>query len=157
MYSLLDLVFSLANRSNALVDDVLVELDLTHSLANLLWTLSPDEPPASMRVLAGILDLDPSTITFLVDRLEEKGLVTREVNPANRRVKNVLLTNAGRDARGRLVETMSTRAPIARLTAIEQRRLLALLAKAAGTPPPRPRQLDVARGDEADPPGTVDR
>ena len=42
-----------------------------------------------MRHLASLLKCDPSNVTFLVDRLEERGLVERQTDPADRRVKLV--------------------------------------------------------------------
>lgn len=53
--------------------------------------------PASMRALATTLACDASNITGIVDRLEKRGLVRREVSPNDRRVKNVVLTPAGEE------------------------------------------------------------
>ncbi|MFD0275154.1 MarR family winged helix-turn-helix transcriptional regulator [Kitasatospora sp. NPDC127111] len=54
--------------------------------------------PMPMRSLAGLLGCDASNVTGLVDRLETRGLVRREPDPADRRVKNVVLTEVGEDA-----------------------------------------------------------
>jgi DNA-binding MarR family transcriptional regulator len=48
-----------------------------------------------MRAIADRLFCDPSNITGIVDRMESHGLVRREVNPSDRRVKNVLATPEG--------------------------------------------------------------
>lgn len=130
VYGLLDLGFALADRTNELVADVLRELKLTIPLSNALWHLDPGEPTPSMREMAGRLGVDPSTVTFLADRLQERGLVERRVNPANRRSNTLVLTSKGLQVRRRLVETMSTRSPIARLSAAEQHQLHHLLSKA---------------------------
>jgi DNA-binding MarR family transcriptional regulator len=53
--------------------------------------------PASMRVLATTLACDASNITGIVDRLEKRDLVRREVSPNDRRVKNVVLTPTGEE------------------------------------------------------------
>ncbi|OEJ25737.1 MarR family transcriptional regulator [Streptomyces agglomeratus] len=53
--------------------------------------------PASMRALATVLACDASNITGIVDRLEKRDLVRREVSPSDRRVKNVVLTTAGEE------------------------------------------------------------
>lgn len=58
-------------------------------------TLSLLREPRSMRSLAELLACDASNITGIVDRLESRGLVRREVDPADRRIKNVLLTEEG--------------------------------------------------------------
>jgi DNA-binding MarR family transcriptional regulator len=49
----------------------------------------------SMRTIAERLFCDPSNITGVADRMEAHGLVRREVSPSDRRVKNVVATEAG--------------------------------------------------------------
>ena len=66
-----------------------------------LQQLNP-EGPESMRHLAPCLQVDPSAITGLVDRLEAKGLVERRVDPEDRRVKALVLTPRGRRVRTHL-------------------------------------------------------
>ncbi|GAA2261434.1 MULTISPECIES: MarR family winged helix-turn-helix transcriptional regulator [Kitasatospora] len=53
--------------------------------------------PMPMRTLADLLTCDASNITGIADRLEARGLVRREVDPADRRVKNVVLTEQGEE------------------------------------------------------------
>ena len=48
-----------------------------------------------MGTLAQGLSCDASTMTWLVDRLEERGLVERKMLPKDRRVKTVALTAEG--------------------------------------------------------------
>jgi len=52
----------------------------------------------SMRALAELLGCDASNITGIVDRLETRGLVRRTADPADRRIKNVVLTDEGAEA-----------------------------------------------------------
>jgi DNA-binding MarR family transcriptional regulator len=52
--------------------------------------------PLPMRDLGAVLVTDAPYITVIVDDLEERGLVQREVNPADRRSKLVRITAAGR-------------------------------------------------------------
>ncbi|HCA88147.1 MAG TPA: MarR family transcriptional regulator [Streptomyces sp.] len=54
--------------------------------------------PLPMRALAGQLGCDASNITGLVDRLEAHGLVSRHLDPADRRIKNVVATEQGLEA-----------------------------------------------------------
>ena len=129
-YQLLRLVHAMDGATNAGIQDVLAELKLTHALADTLWQLDPTGPAPSMRQMAAKLRCDPSTVTFLADRLEELGYATRVAAPGDRRTKVLHLTDAGRAARRRLVDTATTRTPIARLTDAEQRRLHSLMTKA---------------------------
>jgi DNA-binding MarR family transcriptional regulator len=133
-YELLRLVHAMDAATNAEIHDVLGELKLTHALADALWQLDPGGPAPSMREMATRLGCDPSTVTFLADRLEQLGYTTRAPAAGDRRVKALHLTDAGRAARRRLVHAATTRTPIARLTDAEQRRLHHLMAKAM-TPP----------------------
>jgi DNA-binding MarR family transcriptional regulator len=94
-----------------------------------LMGLDPDVP-RSMRSLADDMRCDASYITNLVDALEELGYVERQVSPADRRVKLVHLTPAGRAAQeaAHAVITTPPRA-LDRLTVTELRSLARLLAK----------------------------
>jgi DNA-binding MarR family transcriptional regulator len=130
LYELLDLGFALADRTNELIADVLRKLELTIPLANALWKLNPSAPAPSMGEMATSLRCDPSTVTFLADRLQERNLVQRRVNPANRRSNTLVLTPKGVKVRRKLVEAMATRSPIAQLSEIEQQQLHHLLSKA---------------------------
>jgi len=129
IYALVDLTLGLADRTQALITDVLAELDLTQALADVVWHLDPAAPLPSLRALATRLRCDPSTVTFLADRLEVRHLATRRVDPANRRVKTLQLTPRGRRARRRLVDAMATRSPLAQLTHDEQHQLHQLLQR----------------------------
>ncbi|GAA2765853.1 MarR family transcriptional regulator [Streptomyces paradoxus] len=66
---------------------------LTSSQAKTLTVLR--RAPASMRSLAHTLACDASNMTGIIDRLEKRDLVRREVSATDRRVKNVALTEAG--------------------------------------------------------------
>jgi DNA-binding MarR family transcriptional regulator len=83
-----------------------------------------------MRQMAAKLHCDPSTVTFLADRLEQLAYVTRAPAPGDRRTKVLHLTDRGRTARRRLVEAATTRTPIAKLTEAEQCQLHRLMTKA---------------------------
>ncbi|TFW34670.1 MarR family winged helix-turn-helix transcriptional regulator [Massilia horti] len=50
----------------------------------------------SQRALADLLAVEGPSVVAMVDRLEQAGLVTRAPDPGDRRVKLVLLTDAGR-------------------------------------------------------------
>jgi len=59
------------------------------------------EGSRSMAALGQRLGLTPSTMTGLVDRLEEQGFVRRESHPSDRRVSVVRLSRKGENAFGR--------------------------------------------------------
>jgi DNA-binding MarR family transcriptional regulator len=52
--------------------------------------------PMTVKQVAQAATLDAPAATVAVNDLEERGLVVREVDPANRRCKTVSLTDAGR-------------------------------------------------------------
>jgi MarR family transcriptional regulator, organic hydroperoxide resistance regulator len=128
-YALVDSIFKLASATQAQVASLMSELDITSALADALWKLDPAQPPPSMSALGMMLRCDPSSVTFVADRLNEKGLVVREVDESNRRVKRMVLTAKGRKVRATLTEAMTTRSPIAQLTQEEQRQLHSLIRK----------------------------
>ena len=82
---------------------VLKELGLTPGHFKALGALDPDEPKP-MRALADSIGCDASTATWLVDRLEERGLVERRALPTDRRVKTIALTPSGIRTRERILE-----------------------------------------------------
>ena len=118
--------------------DTLAELDLTIALADALWQLDPELGPLSRRKLAERLHCDPSNVTFLVRRLEQRQLVERARVEADRRVNALALTDAGVDVRNRLIATLAGSPLFARLTRAEQRELAHLLTRCADESPRRP-------------------
>jgi len=110
------------------------EFELSPPQALALRHLEPGSP-LPMSALAELLHCDNSNITGIVDRLEDRGLVERRPAAHDRRIKHLLVTEAGADVRSRLAERMDS-APdeLERLTKAEQRQLVALLRKVAGEP-----------------------
>src|SRR3954451_13306335 len=60
----------------------------------LLWFSRRGSLP--MKVIGSRLQVDPTSVTNAVDRLEDAGLVTRSTHPEDRRAMLVALTPAGR-------------------------------------------------------------
>jgi DNA-binding MarR family transcriptional regulator len=77
---------------------LLREHGLTPGHLKALLALQPDAP-RSMGALAETLACDASMATWLVDRLEERGMVERRTLPSDRRVKTIVLTERGLAAR----------------------------------------------------------
>jgi DNA-binding MarR family transcriptional regulator len=109
--------------------DTLVELDLTIPLSDVLWQLDPELGPLSRRELAERLNCDPSNVTFLVDRLARRGLVTRARAVNDRRVNVLALTPAGIEVRERLIVTIAESSMFGRLTNAQQGQLGNLLQR----------------------------
>ncbi|MGH9178667.1 MAG: MarR family winged helix-turn-helix transcriptional regulator [Acidimicrobiales bacterium] len=99
--ALLDYFFENRDRHVALA----AEFGLTVGDMKTLLSLRSDEP-CSMRSLAAEWKCDASNVTWLVDRLEERGLVERRTSPLDRRVKTVVLTTAGVTMKEAVLERM---------------------------------------------------
>lgn len=100
-------------------------LGLPVPLARTLLALGAPEP---MRELADHLACDPSHITGIADRLEERGLARRVVGH-DRRVKLLELTEEGAAVRARLIAVSTAGSPISRLEPSRRRELLALFSE----------------------------
>jgi DNA-binding MarR family transcriptional regulator len=86
--------------------------------------------PMPMRQIAQTLSCEPSNITGIVDRLELRGLVARQADPDDRRIKRVATTEAGRAASEELRESLNfARAPLAALEPVEREQLRDLLQR----------------------------
>jgi DNA-binding MarR family transcriptional regulator len=89
-----------------------------------------------MRELADHWGCDASYVTSVTDVLEERGLARRWPHPTDRRVKMIVLTEAGVAARKRAFDLLYDPPPaFAALTGAEQRQLRDLLAKVASADP----------------------
>jgi DNA-binding MarR family transcriptional regulator len=104
------------------------EFDLTLSQLDAMKNLGE---PCSQRELAQCLHFDASNVTDIVDRLEARGLVSRTIDPTDRRVRRLVLTPEGEAVRRKLFERAVDEAPISSLTPAEQGQLRDLLAKIA--------------------------
>ena len=103
------------------------ELDLHPAQAGALLQLAT---PLPMNELASLLGCDNSNVTGLIDRLEARDLVTRQPSPYDRRVKHVVLTDAGRELRARMLDRVAQPPTgFERLTSSEQRQLRDLMRK----------------------------
>ena len=106
------------------------EFDLAPAQLMALKALDPDDP-VPMRDLAEALACDNSNVTGIIDRLEDRGLVERRASVADRRVKMLVVTEAGVDVRRRVKDRMEEAPePLKRLTADEQVQLRDLMRKA---------------------------
>jgi MarR family transcriptional regulator, organic hydroperoxide resistance regulator len=88
------------------------------------------ECPMAMKELGKRMHCDPSFVTLLADMLEKRGLARREPHPADRRVKNIVLTSEGEALKERVEAEITARMPWNRaLNESERAQLLALIRK----------------------------
>ena len=109
---------------------VAMELGLAPKQLGVIWRLEPGSQ-VPMRVLSESLFCEPSYMTDLVDRLEERGLLERRSSTVDRRVKLIALTEEGLRTRERALEILY--APPEEFAALDQDELetvATLLAKA---------------------------
>jgi DNA-binding MarR family transcriptional regulator len=124
--------YDLHVRVEACLHDVLGELDLSIALADALWHLDPAGGALSRRALAERLRCHPSNVTFLADRLEQSGLVSRVRSADDRRANELTLTPPGVAARNRLLAAVAESSIFKELSAGEQQQLAALLRRCVG-------------------------
>jgi len=126
-----ELVLELARRLHARCEEQVAQLDLTAAQALLLRQIGGARP---MGAIAGRMGCDASNLTGIVDRLEARGLVERRVNRADRRVKQLVLTEAGTRLRERAVAVSIAAPGVSALSSAELRTLRELLRRAIGAP-----------------------
>jgi DNA-binding MarR family transcriptional regulator len=84
----------------------------------------------TLKELGKRMHCDPSFVTMIADALEERGLARREPNPADRRIKNLVLTDQGLELKGTIERALLSDMPWSRaLDSGERESLLALLRK----------------------------
>lgn len=83
--------------------------------------------PITARELAARMFCEPSNVTFVLDRLEQQGLIQRQPHPTDRRAKQIVLTAAGRHRRADVLQRLRTHSPLDPLTTAQQRSLRELL------------------------------
>ncbi|MDX6534143.1 MAG: hypothetical protein QOJ13_2894 [Gaiellales bacterium] len=124
------LLFRLFVSQRGRVPQVAAKYDLSPMQAHVLRLLEAGAP-LPMRTLARKLGCDASNITGIVDRLEERGLLVRAVSAVDRRVKMLVLTDAGIQLRLRIMADLAEAPePIAKLSADDQRTLRDILSRA---------------------------
>ena len=145
--------FSIAMLQRGRHFDDLKELGLTPGHLKVLTALEPGIP-RPMGVIADACNCDPSMATWLVDRLEERGLVERTLLATDRRVKRVGLTARGIEVKKlvfeRMFEPPEELLSLDRQTLESLRRALAKLPRTTGPsigmPTAREHPLPARRG-----------
>ncbi|MEV0278662.1 MarR family transcriptional regulator [Streptomyces sp. NPDC050610] len=103
------LVTELTHRMDAHRRSRIAELDLTPTQAKALEELGE---PKTARELAAVLCCEPPNVTYVIDKMQKQGLVERRPHPQDRRAKQLVLTDAGRELRLDLLRRMATNSPL---------------------------------------------
>ena len=128
-------------------DAVLERLELTPNDARTISTLDPKQG-RTMRSLADEWGCDASNATFMVDRLERRGLVRRRVLATDRRVKHVVLTAKGLELKQDLLASMNEApAALRELSLDELQTLVTSLQKLPFNVAPGPAKPDNAAAE----------
>jgi DNA-binding MarR family transcriptional regulator len=112
------------------MDVALVSIGVTSSQVGTLLFLSWGMARSSVE-LSKLLGIDPGFVTRLVDRLERQGLVCRARDSLDRRVVNLTLTEAGRNAAAGIAKIAPAvlNRRLSSFTSLEFRTLQSLLSK----------------------------
>jgi DNA-binding MarR family transcriptional regulator len=127
--SLTALLYEAVARLDAHFGEHAAAVGLTPSQGNAIHALSR---PLPMRELGRRMCCEPPNVTFVVDRLEERGLVVRTPDPADRRAKQIALTPDGARLREDFLARLAQDPPLAGAGDPERRALRALLAETLG-------------------------
>ena len=110
---LADLLHRLTRRLRRSQAERLAPLGLTPAQERALRLITRSDEPPRMTELADRLGIVPRSLTTVVDALEKAGLVSREIDPRNRRAILLRLTDQGvavrdelREARRRAAEDL---------------------------------------------------
>jgi MarR family transcriptional regulator, lower aerobic nicotinate degradation pathway regulator len=124
------LLYRAAEASHALANQMLAEVNLSARQAGIL-TLVTESGPMTQKALGGALRIDRTTMVALIDDLEDKGYVTRQRHPRDRRAFLVHPTGAGRTAKTATIQILDEqqRRYLAPLTPAERDQLGALLKR----------------------------
>jgi DNA-binding MarR family transcriptional regulator len=122
-----ELVFHLSGQLTAYVSRAVAEFGLTEPQALLIRHL---REPLRMGTVADRLHCDASNLTGIVDRLESRGIVERRAVTGDRRARELVLTEVGRDLQERLDETIGAVPGLSDMSPDEQQDLMRLLGDA---------------------------
>ena len=98
-------IFDFIITTHAQGDAVLQRFGFTPGDSKALMFLEPDEG-RTMHSLAEAWTCDASNATWMIDRLEQRGLVERRPVAGDRRVKKVVLTPLGVETKAALLEAL---------------------------------------------------
>ncbi len=124
-------MYEVFRASKPFLEAVASTFELTPQQMFALRQLSNDRP-LPMSALATSLGCDASNVTSIVDKLESRGFVERKSADHDRRVKALVMTDAGVALQKRIEERMQKRPPpaLANLALDDQKLLCEILGRA---------------------------
>ena len=128
---LADLMHRLTKRLRRSQAERLAPLGLTPAQERAMRLIARSDEPPRMTELAERLGIVPRSLTTVIDALEEAGLVSREIDPRNRRAILLHLTERGTAVRDELREARRRAAEdlFAPLPATDRETLAGLLTR----------------------------
>lgn len=130
-HEVVDLIGSVVARYHEEYDRAAAMHSLTGAQARVLALIALD--PLPMRQIARALRCEPSNVTGIVDRLEARGLVERQPDPSDRRVKVAAATADGTQTAKQLRDSLDfAREPLAALSRADRTTLRDLLQRMLG-------------------------
>jgi DNA-binding MarR family transcriptional regulator len=126
------LLFVAQQAAQALATERLEPLGLSPRGWGVLSTLVESGPLTQIE-LATTMSIDRTAMVYLIDELEERGLVERVRHPQDRRAFLIHLTSSGQDAQRQAAAALAGAAEtlLTPLDSAERQHLVALLAKVA--------------------------
>jgi MarR family transcriptional regulator, organic hydroperoxide resistance regulator len=96
-------LMKLMMRSKRHMAEIMEKRKMT-PVQGMLLTLFDDQNGRSMNELSVLMGCDASNVTGLIDRLDSQGLIERVVDPNDRRVKLIRLSDKGFECRAAMLE-----------------------------------------------------
>ena len=121
----------LEHRALSALADPLISTSLTMQQLKVLVVIALDPTKATTRDLAGLLGVSVASMSGLVDRLVEHGVVERVEDPADRRVRRLVVTAQGSATVSSLVRSAGVLPePVLRRLALDDLRALVQAVRA---------------------------
>ena len=96
-YRMMQLIDNIHIKSRKYAERQLRPLNMTYPQLAALMVLHVEDG-VRQRELADMLETDTTTVTVLCDSLQKRGWIKRIADSCDRRLKRIVLTDAGRDA-----------------------------------------------------------
>lgn len=102
------LLVTVARRWRLELDYQLAKVGLSDATWGPLFHLAGARTPLTQKELAASIGIDGSTLVRLLDSLEERHLVERHSDPADRRTRRIVITPAGKLLVGQIRKALRT-------------------------------------------------